>query len=239
MTIPFYGTLIFWAGLLFGGFVFGKPNADQTKRIPTLNRLGSSLALVLAGWSLYFLHRGTLIESYALLVALGMTAGFVGDLFMAVENIIGGMGAFGVGHILYSIAFLGGLQIVRTLNPETPAVFAPLAVWLVIGVVAWYVIMFRGKTALPQVMRFAGLGYALLLTGMAGVAWSLAFSVPPFFPLAIGAALFVISDLIIAGQIFAGWRFPLIGDLIWLTYGPAQALIVLSVGTARVLALIS
>ena len=33
-------------------------------------------------------------------------------------------------------------------------------------------------------------------------------------------------DLILAAQLFSGLAFPLIGDVIWLTYGPAQALIV-------------
>ena len=50
-----------------------------------------------------------------------------------------------------------------------------------------------------------------------------------FIPLALGAALFLLSDLILAGEMFSGLSFPLIGDAIWLTYGPAQMLIVYSV----------
>ncbi|MBI5669683.1 MAG: hypothetical protein HZC41_16925 [Chloroflexi bacterium] len=36
------------------------------------------------------------------------------------------------------------------------------------------------------------------------------------------------SDLILAGELFSGINFPLIGDVMWLTYGPAQMLIVYS-----------
>ena len=50
--------------------------------------------------------------------------------------------------------------------------------------------------------------------------------------LAIGGALFLLSDLILAARLFNEVHFPLIGDVIWLTYGPAQMLIVYSVGSA-------
>ena len=53
-----------------------------------------------------------------------------------------------------------------------------------------------------------------------------------FVPLALGGALFLLSDLILAGDMFSGLYFPLIGDVIWLTYGPAQMLIVYSIGAA-------
>ncbi len=40
-------------------------------------------------------------------------------------------------------------------------------------------------------------------------------------PATFGGALFLASDLILAGQLFSALSFPLIGDVIWLTYGPA------------------
>ena len=52
---------------------------------------------------------------------------------------------------------------------------------------------------------------------------------------AVGAALFLASDLILAAQLFNDLRFPLISDVVWLTYGPAQMLIVYSAGTALAL----
>jgi uncharacterized membrane protein YhhN len=86
------------------------------------------------------------------------------------------------------------------------------------------VVVARGRTLTP--LRWAALPYALLLAGTADVATGRALQAPAFAPVALGAALFLASDLILAGQLFAGLDFPLIGDAIWLTYGPAQALIV-------------
>jgi hypothetical protein len=77
------------------------------------------------------------------------------------------------------------------------------------------------------------LPYALLLASTAGLATGLALQSTYFVPLAIGAALFLLSDLILAGELFSGLQFPLIGDVIWLTYGPGQALIVYASGVAR------
>ena len=42
--------LIAWAALLFGGFIFGKPQAGREGRMPTWTRMASSLVLVVAGW---------------------------------------------------------------------------------------------------------------------------------------------------------------------------------------------
>lgn len=50
--------------------------------------------------------------------------------------------------------------------------------------------------------------------------------------LALGGALFLLSDLILAGDMFSDLFFRLIGDVVWLTYGPGQMLIVYSVGAA-------
>ena len=45
----------------------------------------------------------------------------------------------------------------------------------------------------------------------------------------VGAALFLISDLILAAQLFNDLHFRGVGDVVWLTYGPGQMLIVYSV----------
>jgi len=48
-----------------------------------------------------------------------------------------------------------------------------------------------------------------------------------------GATLFVVSDMILAAERFAGAQSHLIDDWVWLTYGPAQMLIVYSAWAAR------
>ena len=80
------------------------------------------------------------------------------------------------------------------------------------------------------VLHYAALPYALLLASTAGFATGLALNISAFIPLALGCALFLLSDLLIAARLFSGVFFPLIDDVVWLTYGPAQMLIVYSIG---------
>src|SRR5689334_22724491 len=77
------GALVVWALLLFGGFLFGKRNAEGTRRMPTWTRMASSFTLVVAGWLWYAFTRETGVGDYALLIAVGMSLGFLGDLFLA------------------------------------------------------------------------------------------------------------------------------------------------------------
>jgi hypothetical protein len=227
------GLLILWALLLFGGFALGRPNEDRTRRMPAWTRLGSSLALVVAAWSWYGFTVGTAVSALSLCLAIGMTLGCLGDLFLAEivplpQPVLGGIAAFGLGHIAYITGLLLFANQQRLDNPG-PRWGAWIA-WLLIGLAGWYVIVFRGSK--PTLLHRAALPYALLLASTAGVATGLAVQAPIFTPLAIGAALFLASDLILAAQLFNHLRFPLIGDVIWLTYGPAQALIVYAVASA-------
>ncbi|MBA3470463.1 MAG: hypothetical protein H0T53_12565, partial [Herpetosiphonaceae bacterium] len=135
------GLLAAWALLLFGGFVVGPTSADGSRRIPLWGRLGSSLALVLAAWSWGWLARGSAVQTVALLLALGMTLGFVGDVFMAkvlpvAEPVIGGMGAFGLGHVAYIAGFLllGRQDVFAGAGTR----WAAWLIWLLIGAAGWY-----------------------------------------------------------------------------------------------------
>jgi hypothetical protein len=225
------GLLVLWALFLFGGFILG--SGDPARRMPTWTRMASSATLVVAAYNWYLFARGTAVSGYALLIAIGMTFGFIGDLWLAGllpggRNVIGGIAAFGIGHIFYIIAFLRFSEAagLAAAGPRWGA----LAVWLLLGAVGWYVVVFRGQP--PTTITWIALPYALLLASTAGLATGLALQDGRFIPLAVGAALFLLSDLILAGELFAGLSFPLIGDVIWLTYGPAQMLIVYSVGYA-------
>lgn len=222
-----------WALLLVGGFAFGRTNADRTRRMPVWTRLGSSLALVVAAWLWYGVALSTEASGFALLIALGMTLGFIGDVALASvlplkQPVLAGMAAFGLGHIAYiagMLLFAGGHRLF------SPLAFALAEIaWLLVGVAGWYTVVFRGRA--HTALHWAALPYALLLASTAGVATGLASQHTALVPLVIGAALFLLSDLILAGQLFGGLRFPLISDAVWLTYGPAQALIVFSVGVA-------
>jgi len=222
--------LLLWALLLFGGFLFGS-NKDG-RRMPVWTRLGSSAVLLVAGFSWVLISRDYDTVLYALLLTIGMTLGFVGDISLAKVIIsgkaanLGGIAAFAVGHIFYIEAIW---QLGDELGlAETADRVGALVAWWLVAVLGWYFIVFRGSKATS--LHWIVLPYALLLATTAGAATGLALQEPAFWLLAVGAALFLLSDTILAGNWFNQLDFPLIHDLIWLTYGPAQMLIVYSAG---------
>ncbi|MEO8608676.1 MAG: lysoplasmalogenase [Chloroflexota bacterium] len=225
-----------WAALLFGGFFFGKLNAEGTHRIPRWARMASSFTLVIVAWGWF--EFAIFSREYILLIAIGMTLGFIGDLFMAQlvplkDYVLGGIGSFGLGHIAYIIAFISfGNEHNLFLENETTRWIA-VFVWWLIALAGWYIVVFRGQK--HTFLHYAALPYALLLASTAGLATGLAIHNAAFIPLAIGTALFLLSDLILAAQLFNGLHFKMIGDVVWLTYGPAQMLIVYSVASASVM----
>ncbi|MHB0980646.1 MAG: lysoplasmalogenase family protein [Thermoleophilia bacterium] len=247
-AIALMGLWLVWAILLFGGFLLGSSADDPSHRMPTWTRMGSSAVLVLAAWA-WFAHArmgaGAQHDraasgqregkrGFALLLALGMTAGFAGDLILAGllpggENVLAGIAAFGLGHVLYIAAILR--WAVRRGYNDPRIRWIAFAAWWVIGAAAWYLVVFRGQEA--TVLHWAALPYALLLAGTCGAATGLAAQARAFVPMAAGAALFLASDLILAAQLFNDVNFRLIGDVIWLTYGPGQMLIVYANAAAR------
>ena len=224
------GLGLLWAVFLFGGFLFGREDRERARRMPAWTRMASSLALVMAGWSWFLFVQGGDEGSLAFWIALGMTLGFVGDLFMAEiipagDRVLGGIGAFGLGHVAYII---GLVTFGDRFGYDEPAGrWGSLTVWSIVALVGWYVVVYwKGeRTFLHKV----ALPYALLLAATTGFATSLALQDRVFLPLAVGAALFLLSDLILAAQLFNNLRFRLIDDVVWLTYGPGQMLIVFGI----------
>lgn len=226
--------LAIWAALLFGGFVFGRRWPDGTRRMPVWTRMASSLTLVIAAWYWYSLAHEGAAARFALPVAVGMTLGFIGDLFMAKliiksdQHILGGIGAFGLGHIAYIIGFISFGEAVGAADNRVAA----WVIWLIVGVIGWYVAVYRGQQS-RSTLHYAALPYALLLASTTGFATGLALNLSVLILLAVGCALFLLSDLILAARLFNGLLFPLIDDVVWLTYGPGQMLIVYSIGAVR------
>ena len=201
--------------------------------MPKWSRLTSSTVLVVAGWSWFVVARASDASSFVLWLALGMSLGFLGDLFMAGvlpsgRSVLGGMASFGLGHVAYIIGiwqFGNQLGLI-----DGPARWGSLLVWWLLGGLGWYFAVYRGQK--PTTLHRVALPYALLLASTAGVATGLALQAGQFTWLAVGAALFLLSDLILAAELFNDATFPQIGDVIWLTYGPGQMLIVFAAGTA-------
>lgn len=228
-----YALLIIWAALLILGFVFGKLDEERINRIPRPNKILSSAILVIcaliwwrAGAS------GTPLSTYAALLFFGMAFSFLGDLIMAQllplpQYVLFGIGAFGVAHVLYISGYLrlGGVLGLQDGRTRTLG----LAVLLVLAVVLWWVLIRSPQT--DAVLNYGSLVYALLIAVMAGLAVSLALQQPRFVPLALGAVLFLISDVFLGHRLFQGGKFLLVGDLVWMTYIVGQLLIVFSTVT--------
>lgn len=222
-----YTLLIVWGSLLFGGFIFG--HNDPNRRIPILNRMASSATLVLVALLLWRANP----SNYTFFIMLGMALGLLGDLFMAElilkgeTHVLAGMGAFGLGHIAYIWA---AFHFANANGLNRPQLWVlGLLLWLCLGGLGWYVAVWRPAAPPNRTpLHRAALPYALLLAGTAGVGTALGLHLSPFLLFAIGAALFLFSDLLIALDLFNDIRFWQHGDLIWLTYGPGQMLIVMT-----------
>lgn len=217
--------IVVWAGFLFGGFAFGKEQEESRHRIPRWARMASSFTLVLGAWLWYAVSQGTQVVNLAVWLAIGMTLGFIGDLFMAEliplkPHVLYGMAAFALGHIAYIYGMGRICYLHNILFPN----WSVMALWWLIAIIGWYFVVFRG--AQYSILHYAALPYALLLASTAGAATTLALVDSSFILLAIGASLFLLSDLILAANLFNNLKFPLVGDVIWLTYGPGQMLIV-------------
>jgi uncharacterized membrane protein YhhN len=225
--------LVLWALLLFGGFVIGGGSLPE-HRMPVWTRLASSIVLVVLAWTQWRVARRERSGGFAMWLAAGMTLGAVGDVVLSgvlpgEDNVLAGIAAFGLGHVCYIKAVLSW-EKTEGLTAPLPRRVA-LAIWLVIGAVGWYFAVYRGQDA--EVLHWAALAYALLLAGTAGVTTGLAWQARAFAPMAVGAALFLVSDLMLAAQLFSDLSFRMIGDVIWLTYGPGQMLIVTAATVAR------
>jgi hypothetical protein len=220
-----------WAGLLAAAMVWGN-QAGHGQAGPTALRMGSSVVLALAAWRAFALWRAAPVATFALAIALGMTLGTIGDFFNAgllefvplADNTMGGILAFGLGHIAYiaGCLWLGG----RAGLADRRTMLAAIVAWQLVGLAAWYGVVMLGSER--RTLVWPALGYTLLLAGTAGVTSGLALKERRLCGLAIGAALFLASDLILAFGLFRG-SFAYQSEAVWLTYGPGQMLIVFSI----------
>ena len=98
-----------WAGLLAAAMVIGNVSGSHASGLATALRMGSSVALVVTAWMAFALWRQAAAGRFALLIAIGMTLGTIGDFFNAgllnfvplPDPVMGGIAAFGLGHIAY------------------------------------------------------------------------------------------------------------------------------------------
>lgn len=229
-----YTLFILELSLLAGGLIFGKLNEDRTGRLPRPLRMLLSALLVLAallGWQGAI---DTPVRTYALLIFLGMTAGFVGDLIMAelipVPNrLIFGMIEFGIGHLFYIAAFVH-LGFKSLFSQMTAHLIGLLIAVLTFCVWAWY--NYVRNPGGRKTINIGSLVYGLLIGVMVALAVALAIGDVHYIPLALGAWLFLASDFILGNWVIRGHAWKSVNDAIWIAYVCGQLLIVYSVAAA-------
>jgi hypothetical protein len=220
--------LIGWAAALVGSY--SRALADWEQPL----RLGSSMLLVLLAWGTRLEYRSARLHGLAGGVAVGMTLGCLGDFVMGEvltwmpSPILSGMILFGLGHLAYQVGCELAWRRLAKVRPRRW--WLAVLAWQVVNWLAW------GWIVYPAVRHhelvWPALAYGALLAGTAGVMSGLMFEARIFAPMAVGAALFLFSDLMIAVRLFQSQSWP--EPLIWATYGPGQMLIV--AGTALAVA---
>jgi len=229
-----------WATTLIGGTILSFREPDTLPLPPRtvllVSHLGSSLFLVVAAWMWFLGFSRSAAATTVVLFAGGMVLGAIGDFFNAGalqdlvplrDPVLGGIAAFALGHICYIAGCLrlaGRLDFSSRLRFWTPIIF-----WQLFALAGWFFVVYLATKGAPTVLVWAALPYSLLLAGLTGVASSLALADRRFIALAAGGILFLSSDLLLAFEMFRG-SFPNATHAVWLTYGPAQMLIVYSLG---------
>jgi uncharacterized membrane protein YhhN len=225
--MPFASILWYlWLLLLGGSLLIDAQLIPDSAGIKTWLRLSSSLVLVLAAL-VTARQTASPWKWIAWLVATGMLFGFLGDAAMAnqlrilPERVLSGMLCFAIGHLAYIAASELTRRQLKLAFSRTwlTAVLA----WQVIGIAIWYGVVFLSDS--KPALHYPALGYCLLLALTAGMTSGLTLQHRSSWWIALGAALFLASDAILAWQLFRGGG-PVIGLLVWATYGPGQMLIV-------------
>ncbi|WDT91144.1 lysoplasmalogenase [Streptomyces sp. SCSIO-PteL053] len=151
------------------------------------------------------------------LLVAALLFGWGGDVFLLADNDLAflvGMGSFAVGHVCYLTLFGRGEG--RGRAPAPLATGAGYALVLVVFLVLIW-------PDLPADLRIPLTGYSLLLTAMA---WRSGVFGPYA---AVGGALFLLSDALIATGIAEWPQAPAPDFWVMLTYIAAQALLTLGV----------
>jgi uncharacterized membrane protein YhhN len=161
-------------------------------------------------------------STYRTAILAGLVFSLLGDVFLMLprDRFIAGLASFLAAHVAYIVAFSMDGSI-----PTDPQLLWPLGVVaLTLLGVLWPGL---GRLRVPVVL------YALTIVAMVWRAWarSRATPTPGTALAAVGAALFLVSDSLLAFDRFRH-RFPGARAAVQISYVAAQALIAMSTGVA-------
>lgn len=213
--------------ILISAFIFGHTNAERTRRTLKPLRLSTSWILVACAWIIFSVS--STLRTPALLIALGMMFGALGDLVLAdviplPKRMISGIIVFSIGHLCYIAGFS---QTARALGLSDP--FAESILWAAFVIVAallWFFLIYNPAKA--RALNLGSLFYGGLIAIMAGTATALALADPRFTLTAIGGVVFLISDIILGNRELRDNGWFLVHDVVWILYITGQAFIVLT-----------
>jgi hypothetical protein len=213
--------------ILIIAFIFGHYNAERTRRTIKPLRLSTSWILVVCAWIMFSVS--STLRTPALLIALGMTFGALGDLVLAdviplPKRMISGIIVFSIGHLCYIAGFS---QTARALVLNDP--FSESILWaafVISAALLWFFLIYN--PAKSRVLNLGSLFYGWLIAIVAGTATALALADPRFTLTAIGGVLFLISDIILGNRELRDNGWFLVHDVVWVLYITGQAFIVLT-----------
>ena len=213
--------------ILIIAFIFGHINPERTRRTIKPLRLSTSWILVACAW-IIFGASSTLLTS-ALLIALGMTFGALGDLVLAdviplPKRMISGILVFSIGHLCYIAGFSQTAHVLGLNDPFSESIL--WAAFVIVAALLWFFLIYN--PAKSRVLNLGSLFYGWLIAIMAGIAAALALADPRFTLTALGGVLFLISDIILGNRELRDNGWFLVHDVIWVLYIVGQALIVLT-----------
>ncbi len=227
--------VVVWAAALIGSFALKLGIADVPRGVSSWLLRSTSPMVVLIGWLLWAAGRGVDgLGSVRLLAAIAMSVSCVGDIVMGQviptpEPILSGVVVFGIAHVLYIAAFgmaASGLGLTSA-GVRAASIGAALA----IGVACWVIFVQTPSAGLA--LNAGTLIYALIIGSMGGMALSLALQNRRFILTAIGAGLFMLSDVMLGAWALRETRWEYIGDAVWWSYIVGQLLIVWTTGVLR------
>ena len=219
-----------WLLFLLASFVAGWTRDTWWDGAKLDLRMISCLLLVFAGWLAWgAMFRGTVASATMALVAVGMTLGFYGDSHVGdrfwwppfPDKILGGIVFYGIGHL----AYIAACVLTRRLEGMIGGWrwWTPILLWQLIALVAWAAVALTSEEQAS--LRIPTLGYTLLVAATPGFATALAVQRPVYRWMALGGAMFLASDILLAWQVFHG-SFPFIDEFTWINYGGGEMLIV-------------
>jgi hypothetical protein len=218
-----------WFVLLLASFVAGRTRDLGWSGAKLDLRMISCLMLVVAAWAGWTFLRRTRAANAILLVAVGMTLGFYGDSHVGdrlwwppfPNKIVGGIAFYGLGHLAYVAACVA----IRRIEALTGGLrwWGPIIFWQVSALFLWAAVALTSSE--ETALRLPTLLYTLLVAATPGFATALAVQRPIYRWMALGGAMFLVSDILLAWQLFHA-SFPAVDELTWINYGGGEMLIV-------------